>query len=112
MDRSSGTYGAPPEGSQATNSRKLSLMGDVDTSASEPKVLIVDDDEDLSGLMGEYLGQHGCHIEVASDGQSGLARAVAGGHDLVILDVMLPVLDGFEVLRQLRRRSLVPVIML
>jgi two-component system response regulator CpxR len=81
-------------------------------AGAEPRILIVDDDGELCALMSEYLGQHHFRVEVAQDGRSGLALAVSGEHDLIILDVMLPVLDGFEVLRQLRRRSLVPVIML
>jgi two-component system response regulator CpxR len=72
----------------------------------------VDDDRDLCTMMGEYLGNHGFTVEVANDGRAGLAAALEPGHDLVVLDVMLPVIDGFEVLRQLRRRSRVPVIML
>src|SRR5262245_17086555 len=79
---------------------------------AEPAILIVDDDGALCTMMSEYLAQHGCAVEFAHDGRSGLAAALKPGHDLVILDVMLPVIDGFEVLRQLRRRSRVPVIML
>ena len=62
--------------------------------------------------MGEYLRQQGFRFEAAVDGREGLARALSGEHDLVILDGMLPMLDGLEVLGQLRRRSDVPVIML
>jgi two-component system response regulator CpxR len=51
-------------------------------------------------------------LEAVFDGRRGLARALAGGHDLILLDVMMPGLDGFELLRQVRRRSQVPVIML
>src|SRR5262245_43389829 len=79
---------------------------------SGPAILIIDDDETLCALMGEYLRHHGCLVEVAHDGRAGLAAALGRGHDLIILDVMVPVIDGFEVLRQLRRRSRVPVIML
>ena len=50
--------------------------------------------------------------ESSHNGRDALARLLAGGHDLVILDVMLPVVDGFEILRQIRKFSLVPVIML
>src|SRR5262245_33986603 len=77
-----------------------------------PSILIVDDDTALCGLMSEYLQHRGCDVDVVHDGRAGLAAALRPGHDLVILDVMLPVIDGFEVLRQLRRRSRVPVIML
>ena len=75
-------------------------------------ILLVDDDVELCALLREYLGGHGYRVLSVNDGAAGLRSAVDGGHDLVILDVMLPVLDGFEVLRQLRLRSNLPVIML
>jgi two-component system response regulator CpxR len=75
-------------------------------------ILVVDDDVELCALLSEYLGGHGYRVSTVHDGAAGLRCALDGGHDLVILDVMLPVLDGFEVLRQLRHRSSVPVIML
>ena len=62
--------------------------------------------------MGEFFRQHNFHLEAAHDGPSGLKRALGGGFDVILLDVMIPVLDGFEVLRALRRRSATPVIML
>ena len=75
-------------------------------------ILLVDDDAELCALLTEYLGGHGYRVSSVHDGAAGLRRALESGHDLVVLDVMLPVLDGFEVLRQLRQRSDVPVIML
>jgi len=75
-------------------------------------ILLVEDDPSLCRLMSTYFSQHGLKVEPAMDGPTGLSRALDGDHDLVILDVMLPVLDGFEVLRQLRKRSVKPVIML
>jgi len=62
--------------------------------------------------MKDYFSQQGFAVEPVHDGRGGLGRALDGGFDLIILDVMLPVLDGFEVLRQLRKRSNTPVIML
>jgi two-component system response regulator CpxR len=75
-------------------------------------ILLIEDDTELTALMTDYFGQHGFTCEAAHDGRAGLARALDGGFDLIILDAMLPALDGFEVLRQLRKRSAVPVIML
>jgi two-component system response regulator CpxR len=75
-------------------------------------ILLVDDDSALCELIGDVLSEAGFALESVLDGGRGLARALEGKFDLVLLDVMLPVLDGFEVLRQLRRRSSVPVIML
>jgi len=77
-----------------------------------PLVLLIDDDVRLCGLLGEYLGQHGIALASAEDGVTGLSRIMQQAFDVVILDVMLPGIDGFEVLRQLRRRTAVPVIML
>lgn len=82
------------------------------TAGPRRRFLIVDDDRDLGRLLGEYFAGVGIDTAIASDGAKGLAQAVDGGFDLVILDVMLPVLDGFEVLRQIRTRSNVPIIML
>jgi two-component system response regulator CpxR len=75
-------------------------------------ILMVDDDEGLCELVREFLGREGYDVTAAHDGASGLRAALEGRFALVILDVMLPVLDGFGVLRQLRRQSTVPVIML
>ena len=75
-------------------------------------LLLVDDDAELCGLMVDFFSQHGFRVESAYDGRRGLAQALRGAFDLVLLDVMLPGLDGFEVLHQLRRQSSVPVIML
>jgi len=75
-------------------------------------ILLVDDDQELGALMRELLGREGLELHTAADGPSGLRRMVDEQHDLVILDVMLPRLDGFEVLRRARRRTDVPVILL
>jgi two-component system response regulator CpxR len=75
-------------------------------------LLLVDDDAELCAMMREFFTQAGHRLECSHNGREGLATALNGRHDLVILDVMLPVLDGFELLRQLRRRNRVPVIML
>jgi two-component system response regulator CpxR len=81
-------------------------------SQSARSILLIEDDTDLCSLMRDYFAQHDYRVEAKHDGSAGLARALEGGFDLIILDVMLPVLDGFEVLCQLRKRSATPVIML
>jgi len=81
-------------------------------TAAAHTILLVEDDTELASLMTEYFGQFDFRVESVHDGRTGLARALEGRHDIVILDAMLPVLDGFELLRQLRKRSGVPVIML
>jgi two-component system response regulator CpxR len=84
-----------------------------DSSALEPRsILLIDDDTRLCSLMEKFFAQHGFHLEAAHDGRSGLARAITNSFDLVLLDVMLPILDGFELLRRIRQRSPAPVIML
>jgi two-component system response regulator CpxR len=83
-----------------------------DTGPSPKSVLLIEDDSELCLLMTDYFAQNGFRVESVHDGRSGLARGLEGAYDLIILDVMLPVLDGFEVLRQLRKRVATPVIML
>jgi two-component system response regulator CpxR len=75
-------------------------------------ILLIDDDIELCELMRKFFGRRGIDLEVVHDGRRGLARALAGSHDLLLVDVMMPGLDGFELLRQVRRQSQVPVIML
>lgn len=89
-------------------------LSQVSAAAPEKRfsILLVEDDAELSALMAEFLSSHNISLSVAHDGAEGLARALDGSFDLVILDVMLPGMNGFDVLRQLRRRSAVPVIML
>ncbi|MDX2036600.1 MAG: response regulator transcription factor [Isosphaeraceae bacterium] len=88
-------------------------MGREPTSADErPYALLVDDDVELGELLQEALDDLGIRVELAHDGRRGLSRALSGEHDLLLLDVMLPGLDGFELLRLVRRRSRVPVLML
>jgi two-component system response regulator CpxR len=76
------------------------------------KILIIDDDEELCELVSEYLGVEGFEIDSVNDGAAGLERALSGDYDIAILDVMLPKMNGFDVLRNLRERSKLPVIML
>jgi two-component system response regulator CpxR len=76
-------------------------------------VLIVDDDRELTELVGELLDGEGFRVEACNRSEHGLERALAGGHALVVLDVMMPGMNGFEVLRRLRAEgSRVPVLML
>ena len=76
------------------------------------RILIIDDDVELCTLVGEYLQAEGFTVEAAHDGESGLQRAAGGGYLLVVLDVMLPGINGFEVLRRLRSTSRLPVLLL
>ena len=75
-------------------------------------LLLIDDDAELCALLGEFLKREGFTVDCEHEGNRGLERAGQPGVDLVVLDVMLPGIDGFEILRRLRMHSKVPVIML
>ena len=76
------------------------------------RLLIVDDDVELCSLLSEFLRREGFVVQCEHDGRNGLQLALEGGLDLVVLDVMLPGLDGFEILKRLRQHSRVPVLVL
>lgn len=76
------------------------------------RLLLIDDDADLGPLMAEFFTERGLSLDCALSGRTGLECAAATHYDLVILDVMMPGIDGFEVLRQLREKNKVPVLML
>jgi len=76
------------------------------------KVLIIDDDEELCDLVSEYLTAEGFETTAVHDGETGLESALSGDYDLAILDVMLPKINGFDVLKNLRQKSGLPVLML
>lgn len=76
------------------------------------RLLMIDDDRKLCRLVGDYLSPLGFDVVAEHDGPAGIERAAASAWDAVILDVMLPGMDGFEVLKRLRRASDVPVLML
>jgi len=77
-----------------------------------PRLLLADDDEELCEMLGEYLRGEGFDVAIAHDGEAALERLARETFDLVVLDVMMPRLNGLDVLRELRRRSLIPVLML
>jgi len=76
------------------------------------RILLIDDDAELCALLEEFLKREGFEVESEQEGNQGLQKARAGGVDLIVLDVMLPGIDGFEILRRLRPQSKTPVIML
>ena len=76
------------------------------------RILMIEDDEHLAAMVSEYLSSNGFEVVVAPRGERGLSALEAGGFEAVLLDVMLPDLDGFEVCRRIRARGDVPVLML
>jgi DNA-binding response OmpR family regulator len=77
------------------------------------RVLIIDDDRELGELVAELLNEEGFDVEVANESERGLARASSGEHSMIVLDVMMPAMNGFEVLRRLRASgACTPVLML
>ncbi len=76
------------------------------------RLLVVDDDRKLAGLIRDYLTPMGYQVELRHNGPDGLAEALASPYEAIILDVMMPGMDGFAVLKELRKKSDVPVLML
>lgn len=76
------------------------------------KVLLIDDDERHSELLSSYLGKYGIDLVVAADGDAGLKLLGSENPELLLLDVMLPGKDGFEICREVRKHSSLPIIML
>ncbi len=93
-----GAHSAP----QSTRGRKTTML----------KVLLIDDDKELSQLLSEYLHTEGFAIDTAFDGQTALDLALKHSYSVIVLDVMLPVRNGFDVLKNLRQYNQTPVIML
>ena len=76
------------------------------------RILVIDDDLELCELLADYLQPEGFEVEMAGGSDPGIERALSGEHSLVVLDVMLPKMSGFEVLRHIRASSNIPVLML
>jgi DNA-binding response OmpR family regulator len=81
-------------------------------TAGSPRILLVDDEQSVQTLLSYPLRKEGYEVVSAHDGEEALERAREQSFDLVVLDVMLPKVDGFEVCRELRARSSVPIVML
>lgn len=79
---------------------------------AKPRLLIVDDDRKLAGLLRDYLVPMGYEVELRHNGPDGLAEALGSEYHAILLDIMMPGMDGIAVLRELRKKSNVPVLML
>ncbi|PSQ96599.1 MAG: DNA-binding response regulator, partial [Bacteroidetes bacterium SW_11_64_17] len=75
------------------------------TTTAGKRILLVEDDDDIADLLALHLGDEGHHVDVVDDGDDGLERALQGGYDLIILDIMLPGTDGFDICRRLRQEK-------
>ncbi|MBI5473772.1 MAG: response regulator transcription factor [Ignavibacteriae bacterium] len=96
-----------PETTASTRSPKES------TTAVSHKVLIIEDDRDIARLVEMHITDLGCKCEVAHDGESGLDKAIKNRYDLIVLDLMLPGLDGLEICKELRsEKNYTPILML
>ena len=82
------------------------------SSVVKQRILVVDDDPTISEVVARYLEREGYDVEIASDGEEALELGKSGSPDLVVLDLMLPKIDGLEVFRLLRAQESVPIIML
>ena len=75
------------------------------------RILIIEDEDDIAYLEKDYLEKSGFEVEIASRGDTGLKLAMEGDFDLILLDLMLPEIDGFEICRQVREKKNIPIIM-
>src|SRR5258708_13491935 len=90
----------------------IQLAGPEETPRKHARLLIVDDDPDLCDLVQRYLEAEGFVISAVHSGAEGSHAGTSGNYDLIVLDVMLPDMQGFDVLRELRSRVRTPVLML
>jgi DNA-binding response OmpR family regulator len=105
---------APRHLNTVNSQTKIEPSAQMKQSAGLPghRVLLVDDDAELCHLISQYLAQDGYAVDAVHSGSKGVERALSGEHAIVVLDVMLPDMKGFEVLRRVRAQSPVPVLML
>lgn len=75
------------------------------------KILIIEDDAEIAAIERDYLEIDGFEVEIVSDGMTGLARGLSGRFDLILLDLMLPEMDGFAICRKLREKINIPILM-
>lgn len=75
------------------------------------KILIIEDDAEIAAIERDYLEIDGFEVEIVSDGMKGLARGLSGRFDLILLDLMLPEMDGFAICRKLREKINIPILM-
>jgi two-component system OmpR family response regulator/two-component system response regulator CpxR len=87
-------------------------MKSTDCTDASPRVLLIDDDRELVEMLHDYLAREGFNVESACDGRAGVSAALSGRHDIVVLDVMMPEVNGIQALGMIRAQSNIPVLML
>ena len=87
-------------------------MSEITNNDNKPKILIIDDDIELANMLAEYLESEEFMVDKVHDGLAGVTQAKSSTYDAIVLDVMMPKMDGFSVLRELRPTNTTPVIML
>lgn len=80
----------------------MNLLDTIDSNAYPGTILVVDDDPDMREIYGEFLAGAGYKVDFATDGQEGLTKILQGGYDLILLDIMMPKIDGLGILRRLQ----------
>ena len=90
----------------------MTRIMEAQTKLTGEQVLVIDDDVEFCKLVTRFLTQEGFQIEAVNAGRAGAERALSGHHSLVVLDVMMPGANGFDVLRRIRAESRIPVLML
>lgn len=85
---------------------------DVIRGSGEPSVLLIDDDGEFTSMLAQYLSTEGFRCHQANSAVEGIEQALSGSYDAAILDIMMPQIDGIEVLRRIRRESMLPILML
>ena len=88
---------------------------DLPSNASRPRVLVIDDAEDNRSIYAFFLEHEGFEVDVAADGEAGVALAQAGEFDVIVMDLTMPKMDGWEATRRLKsdgRTSTIPIIIL
>jgi DNA-binding response OmpR family regulator len=100
-----------PSSARASQGQVRANLQPQSGAAAMPTILIVDDEPIVREVVAQYLAQDGFRVEIAADGHEALARFASARPDLVLLDLMLPGIDGLEVCRRIRLQSNVPVIM-
>ncbi|MEE8349918.1 MAG: response regulator [Acidobacteriota bacterium] len=82
------------------------------SSSAQQRILVIDDDVGICKLLARFLGGEGFEVETVHNGEFGIEAVRSGVHALILLDIVLPGIDGFEVLRRIREQSSVPVILM